>query len=150
MAESSSLSSSNEQTTETSTIVNSDTSSDSDTEEGPLETPVASMLDKLRSPPMSSMSRKRSVHCNQPPIGKKRSSGTRRSDPKSVPPSKRVSEFTGEQLTVSAGRLFCKACRETLSLKRSCISSHVKSSKHFEGKKDLPQRIVRRSTLQML
>ena len=126
-----------------STVVDSDTSSASDTEEGTIVSPVVSMLDKLRSPTVSSLSRKRSVHCNLPPSGKKRSSGTRKYDPKSVSPAKRVSEFTGEELTASAGRLFCKACRETLSLKRSSIVNHIKSSKHLEGKKKLATKHAR-------
>ena len=60
------------------------------------------------------------------------------SDP-DVPPSKRVSEYPGELLTVSAGRLFCKACREVLSVKRSTIDSHVKCAKHTESKKRVQQ-----------
>ena len=77
---------------------------------------VQSFLDRLKPPTSSILSRKRSVHYN-PPKGKKRCSGTHKNDPKSVSPAKRVSEFSGEHLIVSAGRLFCNACRETLSLK---------------------------------
>ena len=126
-----------------STVVDSDTSSANDTEEGTIVSPIVSMLDTLRSPTVSSLSRKRSVHCNLPHSGKKRSSGTRKYDPKSVSPAKRVSEFTGEELTASAGRLFCKACRETLSLKRSSIVNHVKSSKHLEAKEKLATKHAR-------
>ena len=36
-------------------------------------------------------------------------------DPKSVSTAQRVREFDGGQLTVSAGKLFCKACCEGLS-----------------------------------
>ena len=34
-----------------------------------------------------------------------------------VHPSKRVTEYSGEHLTVAAGKLFCKACSEILSVK---------------------------------
>ena len=124
--------------------VNAESASSSDemeTSEEP-EPIVVSLLERLKSPPPSSLARKRVIHCN-PPSGKKRSSGARRNDPKSVSPSKRVSEFPGEQLTISASRLFCKACRETISLKRSIIQNHVKSTKHSESKKKLESKVAR-------
>ena len=42
---------------------------------------------------------------------------SRSTDPKSVTPMQRVLEFPKEELTQSAGKLFCNACREELSLK---------------------------------
>jgi hypothetical protein len=42
----------------------------------------------------------------------------------------RVREFSGEMLIDSAGKLFCSACREELSLKLSIVKNHVESSKH--------------------
>ena len=39
-----------------------------------------------------------------------------------MPPSQRVREFPNEQLIVSPiGKLFCRACRETLCVKRSMM-----------------------------
>jgi len=35
---------------------------------------------------------------------------------------------------VSGGKLFCTACREEISLKRSIIKNHVQSVKHKNGK----------------
>ena len=49
----------------------------------------------------------------------------------------RVKQYPGEQLDISAGKLFCKACREELSLKSSSVANHVKSAKHVDGKKRL-------------
>ena len=67
-------------------------------------------------------------------MGKKRSNGGNKSSDPAVPPSKRVSEYPGELLTVSAGRLFCKACwGSILSVKRSTIDSHVKCAKHADS-----------------
>ena len=45
--------------------------------------------------------------------------------------------------TVYAGKLFCTACREELSLKLSIIPNHVKLSKHVLGKEALAKRISR-------
>ena len=45
-------------------------------------------------------------------------------------PSQWVREFEKESFVVSNGHLFCSACREQLSLKRSIIRNHIQSSKH--------------------
>ena len=45
-------------------------------------------------------------------------------------------------LVVSGGRLFCNACREELSTKRSVIVSHIKSEKHANGKAKLTEKSV--------
>ena len=55
-------------------------------------------------------------------------------NPKSVTPSSRVREFPVEHLRVSAGVLFCGACREEVSLKRSIIANHIASTKHKQSK----------------
>ena len=47
-------------------------------------------------------------------------------------PSQRAREFSSENLTASRGKLFCKACRECLVLKRSVIVSHIKCRKQKE------------------
>ena len=68
--------------------------------------------------------------------GKKRkaSSSSCTTDPKSVTPAKRCSEFPDEPFEVSAGKLFCRSCREELSLKRSIIKNHIASLKHKTSK----------------
>ncbi len=51
-------------------------------------------------------------------MGKKRSVHTvRKFDPHSISPSQRASEYPSEHLVQSSGKLFCKACRETLAVK---------------------------------
>lgn len=98
---------------------------------------AASLLDKLKSPDSSLLARQRKVLTNPPPVGKKRSTGiASRNDP-GVHPSKRVTEYPGEHLKVSRGKLFCEACREILSVKRSTLANHITSSKHLAGKKRL-------------
>ena len=105
-----------------------------------------SLLDKLRAPRPSDLGRKRCVHANPPPVGKKRSRQgaiAGKHDPKTVSPTQRAREFPGEHLTVSAGKLFCKACRECLTIKRSIVSSHIKCTKHQESKKKLLEKEAR-------
>ena len=109
--------------------------SESDTE----SEATVSLLDRLKCPSRSVLSRARKVHCNPPPRGRKRSTGERKASDPDVPPSKRVSEYPGELITVSAGKRFCKACREVLSVKRITVDSHVKCAKHVESKKKVQQ-----------
>ena len=120
-----------------------DSESDGDQEvSGPSEaTPVVvSLLDRLKSP---ATSRKRKVLRN-PPSGKKKSSGSSALNAPKVPPIQRVKEFPNEDLTISAtGKLFCNACRETLCVKRSTITGHIKSAKHAKGKAKLKTRQAR-------
>ena len=93
----------------------------------------------LRCPKSSDIARKRSVDRN-PPNGKKRSRRSRgdgASEPKLVNPHDRVKEFPNQSLTVSNKKLFCLACREELSLKRSVLHGHLQSSKHKSGEERL-------------
>ena len=70
--------------------------------------PVVSILDRLRAPKPSELSRKRTVDRNPPPkLGKRRARGTvLASDPKSASAGQRVREFNDERLNVSHGKLF--------------------------------------------
>ena len=75
------------------------------------------------------MSRKRKILKN-PPKGKRKSKGgSGSSNPKSVSVESRVKQFPGEHLVVSAGKLFCHACREELTTKMSVLKSHLRSKK---------------------
>ncbi len=53
----------------------------------------------------------------------------------SITPSQRVREFPEEQLSVSAGKLFCQACREEVRTKISVLKSHIKMKKHADSTK---------------
>ena len=99
---------------------------------------VVSLLERLKAPKKSDLSRKRKIACN-PPKGKKKSSGKHGLAEPKVDPRTRVKEFPNEALVVSPGnrRLFFNACRETLSVKRSTVADHIKSSKHKASKKKL-------------
>ena len=95
---------------------------------------LPSLFDKLRSPQLAEIGRKRKTSVN-PPCGKRRSAGRGSFDPKSVGLAQRVREFPESQLCVSAGKLFCQACREELSTKLSVLKIHLKSRKHADSVK---------------
>ncbi len=103
----------------------------------------ASLFDRLKAPTPSHLSRKRKVRSNPPPTGKRRNFARGHNDPKSVTPLQRIKEFPGEELAVSAGKLFCNACREEISVKVSVLKSHLQSEKHSRSKQQLLAKEVR-------
>ena len=116
-------------TTHAAAVLNGqDSESDGDTGKGREEKEVASLLDRLRSPTPADIARSRKIRSNQPPgppRGKRTCRGALASDPKGS-----YSEAAGERVpdravTVSHGQLFCSACHEQLSLKRSILKNHV-------------------------
>ena len=80
---------------------------------------------------------------NPPPKGMKRSKGIVHHEPWSVSASQRVREFAGENLSVLSGKLFCNACWETLSVKKSVLNS----VKHATGKECLASKQARERNL---
>ncbi len=56
-------------------------------------------------------------------------------------------QYRNEHLTVTNKNLFCSACRETLSLKKSVINLHIKSVKHENGKTRLASREKREKNI---
>ena len=69
------------------------------------------LLDRLKSPTLSDLARKRKLASNPafPPKGMKRGKGAASHEPLSVTPSQRMREFPGENLSVLSGKLFCTA-----------------------------------------
>ena len=105
---------------------------------------ASSVLEKLRSPTQSDICRKRRVATNPAHSRSKRPRAARGiSNPASVTPAHRVKEFPNEQLKVSSGKIFCSACREELSTKKSTIENHIASAKHCGGKKKLASKELR-------
>ena len=117
------------------TVESSDNSDSSDdlisTDDPPVE--VISLLSRLKCPAKSDLSQKRKIQHNLPK-GKKRSSTHHKKEPKA---SEHLKEFPNEDLAVSGSHLFCNACREILSVKRSTISNHLKSSKYQTSRENL-------------
>lgn len=83
------------------------------------ECQVTSILNVLRVMNPSFLARRCKLTCN-PPTGVKHCHVST-TDPKNVTPLDRVKQYLGEQLIGSAGKLFCSACREELSSKKSVI-----------------------------
>jgi hypothetical protein len=77
---------------------------------------IPSLLDKLKSPALSDLARKRKLKCNRPPKGLKRCKGAVASEPVKISLSTRIREFPNENLATHLGKLFCNACREVVSL----------------------------------
>ena len=100
------------------------------------DTSVPSLLSRLKAPKPSDLARKRRTDTN-PPVGKKRGRGSETYDPKTVSALERVKAYPLEPFSVSNKKLFCSGCREELSLKKSTIELHIKSTKHLKGKERL-------------
>ena len=93
----------------------------------------SSLLDRLRAPQPSDLARSRQLKRN-PPVGKSGTNLRRHHMIRSLSPHQRLREFANENLTVSAGKLFCTGCREELGLKVIVIKQHLKSKKRQLGK----------------
>ena len=98
------------------------------------ENKMPSWFDKLKVARPSDLARKRKIHANPPPEGKKRSqttstTGKRNYDPKKVSPSKRVCEFPGEHLTVSSGKLFLQSLPRVACFKKERTSKSCEEYK---------------------
>ena len=128
-----------------SSVLDGDSDQTSDLPSGSISTDsepvVPSLLDRLRAPQKSELTRKRALRKN--PLSaeshcKKRPSCS--TTPKSITLHSRVRDFPGENLKVSAGKLFCTACREEVSLKRSIITNHIASVEHKQSKVKLAKK----------
>ena len=73
--------------------------------------------------------------------------GRTENDPKRVPEADRIKQFPNEHFTLSGGKLFCLACREELSTKKSILELHTKSAKHAKGKEVLNSKEKRELTI---
>ena len=101
---------------------------------------VVSLLERLKAPKKSELTRKRKIFTNPREHGMRKKRPSCSSNPKSVTPSQRVKEFPNECLTVSARTLFCEACRQEVSLRRCIVKNHIASSRHLKMKDSLKER----------
>ena len=122
-------------------------SSAMDTDES--STKVASILNRLRSPTPSDLSRNRKLPAT---LQKgQRKERVISSELLNISIADRVREFPGENLCRNRGKLFCNACRDPISVKKSIIRQHIKSAKHESGKVCLAHKEKReRNTAEML
>ena len=110
----------------------------------------ASLLDVLKCPIRSELSRKRKIEkATTASANKKHKAGASNiTDPKTVQPSTRVKQFPGECLAVRGGKLFCTACREELATKKSTVKAHVSTGdKHLKAKKRLESKAAKERDL---
>ena len=87
------------------------------------------------SPPRASISRKRKIHVNEGKYKQRGSGSSTSSSGKGNTTCAwgRVKDYPKQHFAVVSGNLRCNAYSETLSLKKSSIDEHVKSSKHTNG-----------------
>ena len=98
---------------------------------------VISLLYRLRSPTPADISRKRHLRQNPPPKSVKTGKGKKKGNPKRISTCERVKSYPNEEFIVRCSKIFCRACKEVLALKKSSIEYHIKSQKHISGKKKL-------------
>lgn len=103
---------------------------------------VPSFLEVLKAAKPAEVSRKRKTYCNTHGGNRRKTQASLylASEPRNVQTKQRLKKY---QLDVSAGKLFCKVCREELSPKSSSLTNHIKSVKHQEGKRILARKKVR-------
>ena len=99
---------------------------------GVIQPQTNSSMSILKAPKASSHARKLTQARNSP-TGKPRCRGTSANEPKHIEPTQRVKEYKNEPFTITNKKLFCRACRE-VSVEKSIVKNHVKSSKHAKGK----------------
>ena len=93
-------------------------------------------------PVPSSIARDRSLHSTS---GKSKQRGN--SNTVKVPLHERVRQFPDENFIVREGKLFCSACRQILSTKKSVLKVHVSSKKHQDGKQKMKRSKLREQTI---
>ncbi|PFX14310.1 DNA-directed primase/polymerase protein [Stylophora pistillata] len=93
-------------------------------------------------PVPSSIARDRSL---QSTSGKYKRRGN--SNTVKVPLHERVRQFPDENFIVREGKLFCNACRQILSTKKSVLKVHVSCKKHQDGKQKLKRSKLREQTI---
>jgi len=99
-----------------------------------------SHMDRSRASSASAVNRKRKANSLEGTVPKKK-----KIELKMITPGERAAQFASDHLCVSngasqesspiltAGKLFCKGCRKTLSMKLSTIQSHINSNTHVSN-----------------
>ena len=108
--------------------------------------PLVPLLERLKTPATSDLARKRTIAMN-PPKNLKRSKGAVAAEPVKIHPKTRIRQFPDQHFSVMLGKLFCDACRENLSLKKSVLTQHIKSAKHATGLKNLASKCIRQKNI---
>ena len=110
---------------------------------------VVNALSILRAPRKSELACKRKLKVNQQKQHTRNVQAKTSTAPK-VSALARIREFPDEHFKDTAtdkGSIFCEACREEISVKRSTILNHIKAQKHLSGKEKLDQKKQREKDL---
>ena len=99
----------------------------------------ANIFNVLKAPTPEDTCRKRKV-ATVPPRASKLKLSRSNPSPGLVTPLQPVKEFPNEELKVSTGKIFCTACSEVLSTKKSTIENHISSAKHSADKERLARK----------
>lgn len=95
----------------------------------PVAPPMESPLRRERAVPTPSESR------TEPPAKKPRTCGRTDSTPTTLTASQIIAKHPGQSYEATAHntQIFCRACKETKSLKKSTLDDHEKSPKHMKN-----------------
>ena len=96
------------------------------------------MTGTVSGPRRTEITRQRTVRSTGGKYGKRG-----KSDAKNVSLHDRVAQFPNENLTIREGKLFCSACKERVSTKKSILKNHIISKKHNTGKGKLSKSKLR-------
>ena len=109
----------------------SDKENENNTDIDPIEGTIAAGA-TLSSPARASISRKCKIHVNEGKYKQRGSSSSTSSSGKGNTTCAWdcVKDYPKQHFAVVSGNLRCNACSEILSLKKSSIDKHIKSSKH--------------------
>ena len=98
---------------------------------------IGCVFERLPAPGEAHVARKRSMNRSSKGKGdkkrKKESSGRSTTAPR-ISCQKRVDQYPGEYLTVSAGKLMCEVCHVEVARKNSIVKKHVQSCRHTQAK----------------
>ena len=103
---------------------------------------VVSLLDRLKQPDSSDLSRKRKITANKGGQGGNRRTVRPKNEKTNYEPQvsakKRLEEFKNESFKVMSDTiLFCQSCKEEISVKKSIIKGHISSKKRTINKDKL-------------
>ena len=94
-----------------------------------LQSDSPSVISLLDRPTSADLARMRQLKQNPPPKGVKRGKGKgkEKGDPKNISANEHVKTYPDEEFIVRNNKLFCRAYKEVLALKKSSIEYHIKS-----------------------
>lgn len=83
--------------------------------------------------PLAGLERERSSKRKKPEGPRGRSKSSRKTKESKVSVQQRIMQFPEQGFKESAGKLFCRACRDALQNLKEGLKRHIKSQKHIDG-----------------